>query len=145
MKWVVLILGAGLLFAAPAHAQERSTTVQVICMDVRNIPHPAAQTFAERDVAANYAGELFRCLPGTAMRYVTDTRSHDCVAGEALWYEARQLSCRAEIVLDAEHERELLRQFGPGEKIVQIGATVASTPAPARNGPRIVNGYARTH
>lgn len=141
MKWIVLILGAGLLFAAPAHAQESSVTVEAICMDARSMPHPAAQTFADRDVDAVYAGELFRCLPGTAMRYVTGARNHDCAAGEALWYERRQLSCRAETALDAEQERELLRQFGPGGKTVQIGAAAASE-AP-RTGPRVVNGYAR--
>lgn len=141
MKWVVLIVGAGVLFAAPAHAQEQSVTVEAICMDARSIPHPAAQTFAERDVAPEYAGELFRCLPGTAMRYVTNARNHDCAAGEALWYEARQLTCRTETALDAEQERELLRRFGAGEKTVQIGSAPAA--APANNGPRIVNGYAR--
>lgn len=141
MKWFVLILGAGLLFAAPAQAQDTSVTVEAICIDARSMPHPAAQTFAGRDVAATYAGELLRCLPGTAMRYVTNARNHDCAAGEALWYEQRQLSCRTETALDTEQERELLRQFGPGEKIVQLGTLAA--PAATSDGPRIVNGYAR--
>lgn len=141
MKWVVVIFGVGFLFAAPAHAQDQNVTVEAICMDARSMPHPAAQTFAERDVAANYAGELFRCLPGTAMRYVTNARNHDCAAGEALWYEQRQLSCRVETALETEQERDLLRQFGPGEKAVQLGS--AAAPAAAFNGPRIVNGYAR--
>lgn len=142
MKWFVLVLTAGFLAAAPAQAQDRSVTVQAICMDARGLPHPAAQTFADTDVAADYAGELFRCLPGTAMRYETNAQARDCVAGEALWYEARRLSCRAELALDAEQERELLRQFGPGAKAVQMASEAA--PTTPSQGPRIVNGYART-
>jgi hypothetical protein len=143
MRLALVLFGLAFLGAEPAYAQERGVTVQAICMDARGMPHPASQTFAERDVAATYAGELFRCLPGTAMRYVADSLNHDCAAGDALWYENRRLSCRAEAALDAEHERDLLRQFGPGEKTVQI----ASGPSPeaARLGPRIVNGYARTN
>lgn len=143
MKWIVLIFGAGLLFAAPAHAQTSRVTVEAICMDARSMPHPAAQTFAQRDVAADYTGELFRCLPGTAMRYVTNARNHDCAAGEALWYEGRQLSCRAETALETEQERELLRQFGPGQKTVQIASASPSARTPSSSGPRIVNGYRR--
>jgi hypothetical protein len=142
MKWLVVALGVGFLCVAPAHAQDRSVNVQAICMDARGLPHPAAQTFAGRDVAVSYVGELLRCLPGTALRYAADSLNHDCPAGDALWYEDRRLSCRAETVLEAEHERELLRQFGPGEKIVQIASDALSEPPPA--GPRIVNGYART-
>jgi hypothetical protein len=143
MKWFVVALAFGFLGVAPAHAQDRSISVQAICMDARGMPHPASQTFAERDVAPGYAGELFRCLPGTALRYAADSINHDCPAGDALWYEDRRLSCRAEEVLEAEHERALLRQFGPGEKTVQI-ASGAPSEAPS-SGPRIVNGYARTH
>jgi hypothetical protein len=68
MKLALVLFGLACLVAEPAHAQERSVTVQAICMDARGMPHPASQTFAQRDVAATYAGELFRCLPGTAMR-----------------------------------------------------------------------------
>jgi hypothetical protein len=143
MKWLALVLGFGLLCAAPSHAQDRGLTVQAICMDVRGVPHPASQTFAERDVAPDFTGELFRCLPGTAMRYAADSRNHDCAAGEALWYAERRLSCRAEAPLDTEQERDLLRQFGPGEKIVRLATDAA--PAAPRDGPRIVNGYARSN
>ncbi|QGZ94764.1 hypothetical protein [Terricaulis silvestris] len=142
MKRLVLALGVGFLGVAPARAQDRSISVQAICMDARGMPHPASQTFAERDVVATYAGELFRCLPGTSMRYVADSLNHDCAAGEALWYEDRRLSCRAEVASDAEQEREMLRQFGPGEKAVQIASGPSAEPA--RAAPRIVNGYART-
>lgn len=141
MKWIALVYGAAFLCCAPAHAQD-TVTVQAICMDVRGLPHPAAQTFAETEVTANYSGELFRCLPGTAMRYEANADTYDCAAGEALWYEGRRLSCRAELALDAEHERELLRQFGPGEKTVQIASDAA--PMTPSQGARIVNGYART-
>ena len=143
MKWFVLAFAVSVLSAAPAYAQEQSVTVHAICMDARGTPHPAAQSFAERDVAADYIGELFRCLPGTAMRYTADASTHDCAAGEALWYEDRRISCRAEVALDAEQERELLRRFGPGEKVVQIASGAFDEPANAR--PRIVNGYARPH
>jgi hypothetical protein len=143
MKWIVLALVAGPFCATPAHAQARSVNVQAICMDARGLPHPAAQTFSEAEVAADYSGELFRCLPGTAMRYEANAYRHDCAAGEALWYEERRLSCRTEAALETEQERELLRRFGPGVKTVQIASEATSAPSP--DGPRIVNGYARPH
>jgi hypothetical protein len=142
MKWIVLGILSGLC-AAPAFAQERGATVQAICMDARGLPHPAAQTFADRDVAADYVGELFRCLPGTAMRYEAHALTRTCAAGEALWYEYRRLSCRAESALDTEQERDLLRRFGPGAKAVELTSSVA--PAQPTQGPRIVDGYARPH
>jgi hypothetical protein len=134
MKWIVIALALGMLCAVPAYAQDRAVAVQAVCMDARGLPHPAAQTFAARDVAADYNGELFRCLPGTAMRYVADSYNHDCATGEALWYEERRLSCRVEAAFDTEHVRNLLRQFGPGEKMVQIAAE--PTPQPQRGTPR---------
>lgn len=141
MRWVLVLFGFALVWAAPAYAQERGVTVHAICMDARGIPHPAAQTFADDDVAVDYAGELFRGLPGTAMRYLAGSLNHDCAAGEALWYADRRLTCRAEVSLDTEQERELLRRFGPGAKIVPVGSGVV-TAAPSQ-GPRIVDGYAR--
>lgn len=142
MKLALVLFGLACLVAEPAHAEERSVRVQAICMDARGMPHPAAQTFAGRDVAVSYVGELLRCLPGTALRYTADSLNHHCAAGDALWYEDGRLSCRAEVELEAERERDLLRQFGPGEKIVQIASDARSEPPP--DGPRIVNGYART-
>jgi hypothetical protein len=139
MKWLAIALGLGLLCGAPAQAQVRAVSVQAVCMDARGLPHPAAQTFAQRDVAADYQGELFRCLPGTAMRYVVESYNHDCAAGEALWYEEHGLSCRTETSLSAEQERELLRSFGPGEKRVDIAAEPA--PQSQRGTPRYRYGW----
>jgi hypothetical protein len=134
MKWIVIAVGFSMISAAPACAQDRSAVVQAVCMDARGLPHPAAQTFAARDVAADYEGELFRCLPGAAMRYVVDSYSHDCAAGEALWFGEGALSCRAATEHPREHDRDLLRQFRAGVKLVPLAP--AAPPQQRTDQPR---------
>jgi hypothetical protein len=132
MKWIVIAVGLSMISAAPAYAQDRGAVVQAVCMDARGLPHPAAQTFAARDVAADYQGELFRCLPGTAMRYVADSHSHDCAAGEALWFSAGALACRAAAEHPREHDRALLREFRAGVKLVPLAPVTPPHLRPAR-------------
>ncbi len=104
-------------------AIDRTLVLQAICLDVNGTPHPASQTFGERDVRDAYAGEIFRCMAGTRMRYTMDGRSYDCATGEALWYEGGAVSCRTQIARRPCNERSLLRRFGPGEKLVLIRET----------------------
>jgi hypothetical protein len=101
-------------------ARERDALVQAICLDARGNPHPASQTFAGRDVARDYRGEIYRCVAGTRMRYTVGDRSYDCAAGEALAYEAGVLACRPQIARRQCNERSLLRRFGPGDKMVHV-------------------------
>lgn len=106
-----------------AVARERALLIQAICIDSSNNPHPASQTFGNRDVSDDYRGELYRCMSGTRMRYTVDGQSTDCAAGEALWYEGGRVACRAQAARRQCNERSLLRRFGPGDKLVRIRDT----------------------
>lgn len=109
--------------ATESVSRERDLLIQAICLDATNNPHPASQTFGGRDVRQDYAGELFRCMSGTHMRYTVGDRSTECAAGEALWLENGQVSCRPQIARRPCNERSLLRRFGPGDKFVHIRDT----------------------
>ncbi|HRP10307.1 MAG TPA: hypothetical protein PLK37_04670 [Terricaulis sp.] len=106
-----------------AHTSEREMLIQAICVDDRGNPHPASQTFGAREVAEGHRGELFRCMAGTRMRYTIGGQSRDCVAGQALWYENREVRCATQIVRRPCNERSLLRRFGAGEKMVRVRET----------------------
>lgn len=109
--------------AAVMEMSERTATIQAICLDSNGTPHPASQTFGERDVNGAYVGEIFRCMAGTRMRVTHDGRSFDCVAGEALWHENGAVTCKTQIARRPCNERSLLRRFGPGEKVVRLRET----------------------
>lgn len=102
---------------------EREFLVQAICVDANGIPHPASQTFAARDVADSYRGEIYRCMAGTRMRYTVNGRTQDCAPGDALWFENGQLTCRPQIARRPCNERSLLRRFGAGDKVVRMRET----------------------
>jgi hypothetical protein len=104
-------------------SRERELLIQAICLDASNNPHPASQTFGGRDVREGYAGEIYRCMAGTRMRYTIDDRSYDCATGEALWYENGRAECRPQIARRPCNERSLLRRHGPGDKLVRIRDT----------------------
>lgn len=102
---------------------EREFLVQAICIDANGLPHPASQTFASRDVADSFRGEIYRCMSGTTMRYTINGQSRDCGPGEALWFENGQVSCRPQIARRPCNERSLLRRFGAGDKVVRVRET----------------------
>jgi hypothetical protein len=104
-------------------ARERDLLIQAICLDAQGNPHPASQTFAGRDVAHTYHGEIYRCMSGTRMRYTVDGRSHDCEPGQALWYENGRIECRTQQARRPCNERSLLRRHGPGDKVVRMRDT----------------------
>jgi|CXWL01.1.fsa_nt_gi hypothetical protein len=104
-------------------ARERQLLIQAICMDTSGNPHPASQTFGERDVPNGYRGEIYRCIAGTRMRATIDGRSFDCAQGEALWYENGNATCRPQIARRPCNERSLLRRYGAGEKMALIRDT----------------------
>lgn len=109
---------------ASMQSREADVVVQAICIDATNNPHPASQTFAARTVERDYVGEIFRCMSGTrSMRVTVDGHSFDCAAGQALWHENGQVTCRTQIERRPCNERSLLRRFGPGDKIVHIRET----------------------
>ncbi len=100
--------------------RERMALIQSICLDATNNPHPASQTFAGRDVRETYSGEIFRCMSGTHMRVTIEGRTFDCTAGQALWFENSQVTCKTQIARRPCNERSLLRRFGPGDKMVHL-------------------------
>jgi hypothetical protein len=101
-------------------ARERDLLIQAICTDTSGNPYPASQTFGGRDVAETFRGEIYRCMAGTRMRYTIDSRSYDCAAGEALWYEGARVECRPQAARRPCNERSLLRRHGAGDKLVRI-------------------------
>ncbi len=104
-------------------SRERDLLIRAICLDTSDNPHPASQTFGERDVRGGYRGEIYRCMAGTRMRYTVGDRSYDCAQGEALWYENGRVECRTQIARRPCNERSLLRRFGAGDKLVRIRDT----------------------
>lgn len=70
--------------------------IQALCIDDRNIPHPASQVQPGRDIAAGYNGEIYRCIAGSRLQYTiaqfAEQISFDhgesvmCQKGESLWY-----------------------------------------------------------
>lgn len=107
--------------------RERDLLIQAICLDAQGNPHPASQTFGGRDVRPDYAGEIFRCMSGTRMRYTVGSQSYDCEAGQALWHEGARVECRTQQARRPCNERSLLRRFGPGDKMVRIRDTETRT------------------
>lgn len=71
--------------------------IQAVCIDDRNIPHPASQVQPGRDVAEDYEGEIYRCIAGSRLQvtyadYLNELVNFDrgqtmlCGKGESLWY-----------------------------------------------------------
>jgi hypothetical protein len=134
---IAAMLMTGVFALTPASAQDAGVEVRATCVDARGVPHPAAQTFGERETPVEFEGELFRCLPGTQLRYDVDHAVNDCAAGEALWFGAGALSCRAAAEHPREHDRELLRRFRAGVKVVRL----AQEAPPAQAQPQTQTRY----
>jgi len=105
--------------------------VQAVCIDDRQVPHPASQVRPDRDVGEDYEGELYRCLAGTWLqatiaKYEGEVRfdggeTLTCRKHEALWYgRGGKLECRPEKAERDCNERSLLRRYGAGVKILTM-------------------------
>ncbi len=99
---------------------EKRVRIQAVCLDDRNVPHPASQVRPGKDVT--YQGEIFRCIVGSKMQYtITDLDGGPgetilCNKREALWYDGTTLQCRPEKRERDCNERSLLRRYGAGVK-----------------------------
>jgi hypothetical protein len=108
--------------------------IQAFCFDDKDVPHPASQVAADRDVDEAYEGEIYRCIAGSHMQ-VTIAPFRDqisfeggqtltCQKGEALWHEpgkgAGKLECRPQKPARDCNERSLLRRFGAGIKVLTL-------------------------
>lgn len=105
--------------------------VRAVCIDDRNIPHPASQLNGEQSVSANYSGEVFRCIAGTYMQVTlgslengqpgwNNAQSFSCQKGDALVHRpGGGLTCAPQRPQRDCNERSLLRRFQTGIKLVR--------------------------
>ncbi|MFT3996541.1 MAG: hypothetical protein QM667_03970 [Asticcacaulis sp.] len=107
----------------------RMMIIEAACIDDKGVPHPASQVFGGKDVAGGYAGEVYRCIAGTKMRYTLtgkeggEGKTYDCRKGDALWHENGVVRCQTQAAARACNERSLLRKFGAGVKVLTLVTT----------------------
>jgi hypothetical protein len=115
--------------------------IQAFCFDDKDVPHPASQVTADRDIDAGYEGEVYRCIAGSHMQ-VTIAQFREkisfeggqtlaCQKNEALYHIPGQgsgrLECRTQKPARDCNERSLLRRFGAGIKILTLVRTETYT------------------
>lgn len=117
----------------------RRVVIRAVCLDDRDVPHPASQVTPDRDIDDRYEGELYRCIAGSRMQYVIGdyegvsdisnkgAQTYICAKNEALYHSPRAgqaqagtLICRPQRPARDCNERSLLRRFGAGVKILSI-------------------------
>ncbi|CAN5325039.1 hypothetical protein BH10PSE3_BH10PSE3_36460 [soil metagenome] len=129
----------------------KRVVIRAVCLDDRDVPHPASQVTPDRDIDNGYDGELYRCIAGSRMQYVIGAyegysnanfggETYVCGKNEALYYGAGgggggsglsggpdgkggALSCRPQRPARDCNERSLLRRYGAGVKILTILTT----------------------
>jgi len=121
--------------------------VQAVCVDKEGTPHPAARPSSESRVDANFNGEIYRCMSGTAMQVTVgeilngsanfDTaKGYSCKFGDALVHMAGgELKCAVQIPQRNCNERSLLRRNGTtGFKLIQTKSSNSSCAPVVREG-----------
>lgn len=125
----------------------RRVIIRAVCLDDRDVPHPASQVTPDRDIDDGYDGELYRCIAGSRMQYVIADyegqidistggagQTYICQKNEALYHipgaglaggqgGQGSISCRPQRPARDCNERSLLRRFGAGVKILTIITT----------------------
>lgn len=122
----------------------RKVVIQAVCLDDRDVPHPASQVTPDRDIDEYYDGELYRCIAGARMQYVVADfngkiafdggQTVVCAKGEALYHSpgagragpdggGATVACRPQKAARDCNERSLLRRFGAGVKVLTMLAT----------------------
>jgi hypothetical protein len=118
---------------AEFRAVQKVVAIQAVCLDDKEVPHPASQVMPERDVAGGYEGEVFRCIAGARMQYTLGAfagsadfshgQTITCLKGEALYHSATgALACRPQKPARDCNERSLLRRYGAGIKVLTLAA-----------------------
>ena len=116
----------------------KAIAIQAVCLDDKAVPHPASQTFPERETPQTYEGELYRCIAGSHMQYVMSEwagaahfdhgQTVVCEKNESLWRSLDgRLQCRPQKPARDCNERSLLRRFGAGIKVVKASAAGVCT------------------
>ena len=109
----------------------RIVVIQAVCIDDKEVPHPASQVTPDREVDEHYEGELYRCIAGAHMQAtLADFHGQvsfehgeiiNCAKGEALYrFGDGKVTCRPQAPARDCNERSLLRRFGAGVKIVKM-------------------------
>ncbi len=109
----------------------RIVVIQAVCIDDREVPHPASQVTPDREVDEHYEGELYRCIAGSHMQAtLADYHGQisfehgeiiNCAKGEALYrFGDGKVLCKAQAPARDCNERSLLRRYGAGVKIVKM-------------------------
>jgi hypothetical protein len=112
--------------------------IQAVCIDDKEVPHPASQVTPDRDIEESYEGELFRCIAGTHMQITMADydgkisfdhgQTINCAKGEAFYHQAGgATACRPQKPARDCNERSLLRRFGAGVKVLKIITTETYT------------------
>lgn len=109
----------------------RMVVIQAVCIDSRQVPHPASQVRPDREISTEFEGELYRCLSGTWLQATiadysgkvdfSGGKTMACAKGQALYHGRNgKLECRRQTPQRDCNERSLLRRFGAGIKILTI-------------------------
>ncbi len=109
----------------------RIVVIQAVCIDDKEVPHPASQVTPDREIDEHYEGELYRCIAGAHMQAtLADYHGQisfehgeiiNCAKGEALArFIDGKVACRPQLPARDCNERSLLRRFGAGVKIVKM-------------------------
>jgi hypothetical protein len=109
----------------------RIVVIQAVCIDDKEVPHPASQVTPDREIDEHYEGELYRCIAGTHMQAtLADYHGQisfehgeliNCAKGEALSrFGDGKVACKPQLPARDCNERSLLRRFGAGVKIVKM-------------------------
>ena len=116
----------------------KRVVIRAVCLDDRDIPHPASQVTPDREIDSGYDGELYRCIAGSRMQYVIGAyegfsesnfggETYVCGKNEALYYapgaQGGTMACRPQKPARDCNERSLLRRYGAGVKILTILTT----------------------
>ena len=116
----------------------KMVVIQAVCIDDKEVPHPASQVTPDRDVEESYEGELFRCIAGTHMQITMADfngqisfdhgQTINCAKGEAFYHSAGgAAACRPQKPARDCNERSLLRRYGAGVKVLKIITTETYT------------------
>jgi hypothetical protein len=110
----------------------RKVVIQAVCLDDKDVPHPASQTSPDRDIEDSFDGELYRCIAGARMQAtIADYDGGEirfdhgrvlaCQKNEAIYHgPGGAVECRPQKPARDCNERSLLRRFGAGVKILTM-------------------------
>ena len=112
----------------------KKVVIEAVCIDDKDVPHPASQVTPDREIDDAYDNELYRCIAGTHMQATiavyngqvdfSHAQTLACAKGDALYHSpGGKVECRLQKPARDCNERSLLRRFGAGVKILVMITT----------------------